>query len=495
MSEQLPTSKDRTKQALENLVDMYMTTSGDVVGSGSGELVDVAADASIEALFTGGALGLKKDNGEEGAENMDGQNNFSNNDDVDMVKSDGLVDDSLPFKLGLHDEMISIEGVLIGHLPGLAGTWVNQYADELVMKHGRVAVCNVGDDYVEIEVVEGRRGSSGFEFAQESMSGEPLEEILIELAADVKYWLVRFDPGFDRKRMIGWLDSVALLSCATEAAVVGGYRELKKLGEIFEDESRDDEIRVNMMFFGCERDDAQSAAARIMQTAESFLQMKVEVVGVRKRMGPIVKQFIGTFDEFDGNKSPWEMLREFFEMQKRREGGDELAEVEEEAEIEGMDVSEEVVEMAEESVGIGENVDDVDMEEEKEAGIVGLADYVDGVVGLEAVCPMYREVELAVDGDGRLHVMIDVGGKEVMGSDVVGELLAVRDWSWEHCELLALTMRDVMFDCDAEPMMHLFTDRPRDFWAMMHARLAVRLHLLKAVTVGSVTVYDHVELN
>lgn len=82
-------------------------------------------------------------------------------------------------------------------------------------------------------------------------------------------------------------------------------------------------------------------------------------------------------------------------------------------------------------------------------------------------------MELALDEDGRLHVLAQCIVADQGEAAAAGELaraamslLAARQWVRRHFELLALTQRQCRFDPAARPMMHLFTD---------HGPLASRL--------------------
>jgi hypothetical protein len=80
--------------------------------------------------------------------------------------------------------------------------------------------------------------------------------------------------------------------------------------------------------------------------------------------------------------------------------------------------------------------------------------------------------------------------------EAVVELIEARAWVREHADLLAMTQRQLRFDAQAEPVLHLFTDQAR-LAAALAARLGefVRLHLLKRVTVGAASAWFSTELN
>ena len=69
--------------------------------------------------------------------------------------------------------------------------------------------------------------------------------------------------------------------------------------------------------------------------------------------------------------------------------------------------------------------------------------------------------------------------------EAIVELVAVRSWARQHRQLLQLTERSRRFDADADPVLHLFTDRA-DLSVDLVARLGslLKLHLLRDVAVG-----------
>ncbi len=116
-----------------------------------------------------------------------------------------------------------------------------------------------------------------------------------------------------------------------------------------------------------------------------------------------------------------------------------------------------------------------------------------GGVALEARCPQQPRTQLVLDQEGRLHLLRrhDSADDGRPGSfdglrAAIVDLMEARRWVNQHLELLQLTQRQCQFDRQAEPVLHLFTDRA-DLATAMAARLGemLRLHLLKQVRVGS----------
>ena len=76
------------------------------------------------------------------------------------------------------------------------------------------------------------------------------------------------------------------------------------------------------------------------------------------------------------------------------------------------------------------------------------------------------------------------------------ELLDARGWVDHHISLLSLTQKQLRFDMQIRPVVHLFTDDARGA-AQLVANSAkfVKFHLLSAVTVGNERAFYCTELN
>lgn len=113
---------------------------------------------------------------------------------------------------------------------------------------------------------------------------------------------------------------------------------------------------------------------------------------------------------------------------------------------------------------------------------------IPGGIAMEARCPHQPKTQLILDQDGQLHLLhrhdSEADGIEGLQPAMV-DLLQARKWVDEHLALLQLTQRQLKFDADTEPVLHLFTDRA-DWANALSVRLgeALKLHLLQAVEVG-----------
>ncbi len=104
---------------------------------------------------------------------------------------------------------------------------------------------------------------------------------------------------------------------------------------------------------------------------------------------------------------------------------------------------------------------------------------------LEARCPDFEHVELCLDEVGGLHLLCHQD--EIDSVDVVMvQLMEVKCWVEKHWSLLSMTQRQLRFDKEVEPCLHVFTDQGIAGTQLI-GRMgdSLRLHLLQEVKIGA----------
>jgi len=124
-------------------------------------------------------------------------------------------------------------------------------------------------------------------------------------------------------------------------------------------------------------------------------------------------------------------------------------------------------------------------EPDKQGAAVLLAGWVDDVLPLETRSPGHERLEIAVDPAGRLHVLAHE--QDMRGLSVVAA------WAVAHAELIARAFPDRWIDPTANPVLHVFTDRPASL-ADLHGS-DLRLHVLAPVDVDGRRGWYHAPLN
>jgi hypothetical protein len=101
-----------------------------------------------------------------------------------------------------------------------------------------------------------------------------------------------------------------------------------------------------------------------------------------------------------------------------------------------------------------------------------LASHVEGLRPLHIRPPKFEHVELAVDDQGRLHIL----GREAD----LRNLRRIEEWARAHCEILAMAAGENLIDVSRRDVVtHLFTDQPARV-ADLHES-GIRLHVLAPV--------------
>jgi hypothetical protein len=128
-------------------------------------------------------------------------------------------------------------------------------------------------------------------------------------------------------------------------------------------------------------------------------------------------------------------------------------------------------------------------EQSREPGAGGaaqaLAAFVAGLTSIAVRCPGHERIELALDGDGRFHLLCR--------EDAMRELHLVEAWTCSHRELLAMALHGLRLDASAKPVLHVFTEAPVTL-ADLHGS-SLHLHVLAPVVVEGKTGWYAAPLN
>ena len=295
------------------------------------------------------------------------------------------------------------------------------------------------------------------------------------------------------------LNSWTLLSGADDAAIVAGYRLLKRL---LESDGRVASTRVGLMVMGSRPDAGQKAAGKLRAAVGNFLQTPLELIGSQQKMIPARCRTLGRFGDLE---EMWPRLEAWLGQLRppapKAPSAAPAARVSPRVALPPMD---EPVRVAAEAAKQPRAEAAASSSPAPESDLVpDLFQLIDsdprttasipGGLALEARCPSQPHTQLALDASGRLHLLHrhdSADGDPPTPKEAIVELVAVRDWARQHRQLLQLTERGRRFDPDADPVLHLFTDRA-DLSVHLVARLGdlLKLHLLRDVSVGDQRTY------
>lgn len=372
------------------------------------------------------------------------------------------------------------------------------------------------------------------------------------------------------------IDRWTLLCGGDDAAVVGTYRTLKQLlsGRGVADADTGHGVSIGLMVMGSERQNSLAAAGKLNHTAGSFLSTPVRLIGWQRKMAPVNQQVLGNYTIQGAGvlgqvagvvaKVDAELARDAAAERETDQTGpyrfpgaahtpiledeDDPAGLmpdddgPEEVDLElgdspmqngtplcldqdgwvdgysGLEAGAALAEPADTHGAGGAGV--VDEEPAAETAVyTGDAEGVDlagflpgGLCTLEAHCPHQPHVRLALDENGRVHLLHahlagggagDADRASSPGQGLRGkvlELLEVSTWVLDHLSLLRLALpvgqRDRGVGEHVEPALHLFTNQGRQAVELIPGLgHLVSVHLLQRVTVAGKSGWHCTPLN
>lgn len=430
-------------------------------------------------------------------------------------------------KAGSMPGSLQAEVVLLGNLPVLARPWLSQYARTIAEDHGSVAVAHIDVEDLDLELV----APAGSGLDQSSLAS-PCDGPTPRLTESVQNFsrLGRLRPRrcllhIDLSQidaLPSWVTGVerwTVLTGADEAAVQASAKVVRDLLATVGDEWLPN---IGVAFAGCGAEEAVTATEKINALVASSENVPPEVtVECRQtapRMAPLRQEIIGTFPFDQPNRRALGLLlgapfrrgphatdgdqpvpgptsRDAVHAAAPEHGGPSV----ETGGVAGTIYHEGTVATAppagSENIAHREAVvscdapssDEVPPPPSRVAGrdvmpdLVGFGgERLEGAVRLAARCPYDPDVALALDPEGRLHLLLHVAGADP--APALARLVSLRQWTAEHLPVLRLTERTRDFNDTAAPVAHLFTDQPR-----LGAELATRcgdamcVHLLARV--------------
>lgn len=323
------------------------------------------------------------------------------------------------------ESTVHVSSLVAGHLPVIAAPWISQHARET----SRAIAAPVA-----VLSRSGGRTTLDLYNAPALQEQHTIEGAIDQaVAARVRRWLVRTDAVSELSaRDIARVDSVTLLTGADDAAVVGAYRAIKGL---VADSSELDErpMVLNLAVMGSGKAKARGAAEKIRRAARSFLQTGLADVTMSEKIaagGSSVRTFDGE-SALDleqilariPRQLPPASAHALQDTGSLRLAGHEMPEAqapkrEEPRAAEPMrhDVSASRLGPIEQNGG------------SSHAGLLGLTH-------LEARCPYADDIEIAVDHEGRAHLIALAEGQDM--ARPLESLQIATDWIGAHLTLLA----------------------------------------------------------
>lgn len=336
-----------------------------------------------------------------------------------------------------------VELVVTAHLPVMASAWVNQWARCTAAEAGCVAglVRERGEE-TTVELV------GPIESLPEL---EPVESIgeALEMAREVAgRWLVQaegaeWSPG---------LSYATVLTGADDAAVVGCYRTLKQF-------RAPEGLAIRVAVMGADGKRAAEVERKIARAAAEFLEREVAFAGPVSRIGATPGAApMGSRLLFRGRSehAVESLVRAVVESSRNAGKGPDPARVAERHAEPPKAEPHPTVEAR--GNGIARPM---------------LAPLVYGLRPIRVRCPVAAGVELAVDDEGRLHLL----SGEASAAESLKALTAASAWAKLNAELVRAADPSITrLDAATEPVLHLVTEEPRQASRLLDS--PVKVHVL-----------------
>lgn len=356
----------------------------------------------------------------------------------------------------------SIELLLPAHLPVQGGLWLVPYAGREA-EQGISMLVRMHEETIDVAAI----GNGNFDFT----SCNSIEEVIEQIDTPISNWIVQPPSNADPTSLLHCdADRVTLLSGADQAAVVGAYRLLKGLiAAMGESESLPP---MRLVIVGTEERASSDAASRIVQTAHHQLGVQIEVgqpLPAMKSTNNVISQV--SFPRLQN-------VVDFMASLRHEITPETPEKITQEALEDVLPISHRFETPSQEPQPSQERVkpqvkEAVTIETPRKEEPCGFASYVEGLLSIKPRCPEHEHVELAVDSDGRLHILAN--------AEDLRDAAIVSAWSKKHQSLLSMACGGLELDASALPVQHLFTDNAVAVADLQGSGL--RLHLLTEVEV------------
>lgn len=331
--------------------------------------------------------------------------------------------------------IIERRAVVVGHLPVAASAWVSQHARDLSRAHGGpVGVVTRAAGHVTLDLIGGERLEPRPDLG---------EAVRAALDAGVRIWLVRTDAvGEIELAEHQGIDGIVVLTGADEVATVGAYRAIKGLlaGPL----GHDAEHRgIHLAIMGADEQSGRPAAERLRRAVESFLQTGLASVGITHRIdsAPSSRLFDGP-SELDVNGLLCALPSEFHPPRPAAAP----------------------LRIAHEDQPVASRIGPVVVHAEPRGRVQAAVqpDAMASLLGLSPIeprCPYADEVEIAVDAEGRAHVIVHAEGPAHSLAGALESVEIARAWLGAHLPLLsAATGGRVRATPPLDPATHIVVD-------------------------------------
>lgn len=365
---------------------------------------------------------------------------------------------------------LTVEALVLGHLPVLGAAWVTQYAKHVAEeRRAAVALLRVHEGQAWIDVVMPRTAQARPQSRLGGGHDEPatLEAALHHASRECSHWLVRVDEIAELDLVaLPHLTRVTLLTGADDAAVVASYRTIKNLSRSLDSSHAADAAppSLKLAIMGADEAKAAEAEGKLRKAAATFLQNDLEPAAKVAKIGGS-----STLALFRGHAT-MDIAAMLSAAHTRSAPQPIAASVATSAPEMGPAPTDApaIQPASDQPATTAAAAQPVATPAQQPVTVQPAAGAlpVPGLTPLPFVCPYAKHVTLAVGADSALQLIAPAK------PDPAQSLLAVAAWAHEHAQLLALAHPGLR--CD-QPVLHAVADELADVRGLLHTAIIVHL--------------------
>ncbi len=362
-----------------------------------------------------------------------------------------------------------VETLVLGHLPVLSGPWATTYAAlEARNCSERVALIRLVDGRVSVDMMNDEEDWN--------VAIRSVDDAFRAVAHRADRIILRTDV-VNEPVTTSWdeADEVTVLTSADEAAIVDAYTILKKLASEFEPVEPEDATAdaegplLKVAIVGADEDRAQRTFEKLSRAANAFLSYPICEAAIIERIETTRSRRVFRSEEPLDIESLLELLNGALSM--RPEDAPSELHTTPEPPAKPVDQIDDVTsfDISVEEFEIGSPALEVETPSSR-----SLARFLNGLSPICARCPYDESIELAVDDEGRLHLLTQADAMAVESLSIVEE------WADAHAAIIQqASAAEARMDPSLGVHRHLFTDDAPSVRRLLDTPLHV--HLLTRV--------------
>ena len=374
-----------------------------------------------------------------------------------------------------------IEALILGHLPVLASVWVMQYAKSLAHeKLTPVALLRFNHDHVTLDLVGDETQARG------CLDTHATLQSAIQAAGKLAgTWLIRLaetdEPTVFEQENI---DTVTLLTGANEAAIVASYHTVKAIASAWNPDQPGPEPTLKLSVMGATPEKARDAWTRLNRATRTFLDRKVQLGLCPDHVsaGKSRTIYSGDSDEDLASVLRWVHHARTADHAPTRAPAPIQILPPAPPTIEPLDIDPRPTTPSTQTHAAGALEPAPVLQDAQDPATESQEDLARklGLNPIDARCPYARHVELALDQDGRLHILAAATQRSHANEQTtLHALTTVGAWAKDHAQIIAMTCQGHTTAVQHAPVIHLLTDRPQNVRRLLDAN--IRIHLLASI--------------